>query len=193
MSEFVSHKCKQAWFNLYNIRQIRSFIDNDTCKILVHALVISHLDYANALLYGIKKKDLRKLQTVQNSAAKLILRRGKYDSASQAMKELHWLPVEQRIKHKILSYVHKCLAGDAPVYLQNLLTRWSNEHFTRSTTAHTLAVPRYNGIGLKSFSHAGPTLWNALPKELRDMPNYNSFKKCLKTHLFREAYNLSLS
>ena len=40
----------------------------------------------------------------------------------------------------------------------------------------------------RSFSVLGPTLWNELPRNLRKIVNYASFKKELKIHLFRKAY-----
>ena len=36
----------------------------------------------------------------------------------------------------------------------------------------------------------GPKLWNKLPLELRQKCSVESFKKGLKTHLFKEAYNI---
>jgi hypothetical protein len=69
----VSCSCYQQ---LRNLGQIRSLITEDACIILVHvcALVTSRLDYANALLYGINKNVLAKLQKIQNMAARIIIR-----------------------------------------------------------------------------------------------------------------------
>ena len=62
------------------------------CHTLVLMLCISHLDYANALLYGITKKLLQKYQRIENMCAKLVLYKWKYDSATECLKQLHWLP-----------------------------------------------------------------------------------------------------
>ena len=85
----ISMKCHTAMFNLQKIRQIRSVLNMDACQTIVFGLVTSHLDYANALYKGLLDCDLAKLQHVQNVVAKLILNRSKYDSATQALKELH--------------------------------------------------------------------------------------------------------
>ena len=45
-------------------------------------------------------------------------------------------------------------------------------------------------IGDRAFSVAAPTLWNSLPKDIRDSPTLDIFKTALKTHLFRTAYNV---
>jgi len=40
---------------------------------------------------------------------------------SAALRELHWLPVEQRIDYKLCLLVHKSLRGQAPEYITNML------------------------------------------------------------------------
>ena len=55
-------------------------------------------------------------------STKLVLNLGKYDSSTEALKKLHWLPIESQIKYKIPTIVHKCLFGKAPTYLKELLT-----------------------------------------------------------------------
>ena len=116
----ISMKCHTAMFNLQKIRQIRSVLTTDACQTLVFGLVTSQLDYANALYIGLQDYDLARLQHVQNAVAKLVLNKSKYDSATQALKELHY------IIHKILTLVYKSLKGSAPKYLQELL--YKQEH-----------------------------------------------------------------
>ena len=58
----------------------------DACQTLVFGLVTSHLDYANALYIGLPDCDIAKLQCVQNAAAKLVLNKTKYDSATEVLK-----------------------------------------------------------------------------------------------------------
>ena len=53
MESQVASVAKTCYYKIRNIGQIRSCITSDACKILVHALVTSHLDYCNALLYGL--------------------------------------------------------------------------------------------------------------------------------------------
>ena len=50
---------------------------------------------------------LKKLQSVQNAAARLITHSKKYDHITPILKELHWLPVEERIIFKNLLLVKK--------------------------------------------------------------------------------------
>ena len=93
----------------------------DTAKTLVHALVTCKLDNCKALLYGLPKYKIQRLQYVLNSAARLVTLTGKYVHISLVLMELHFLPVEQRVEFKILLYAFKVVNGMAPAYLQELL------------------------------------------------------------------------
>ena len=83
--------------------------------------VMGLLDYGNALYYGLPNKEVTKLQRLQNYATKTILGRNKYDSSTLARHQLHWLPVVERIKFKLLTLVYKCLNDKVPLCLQKLL------------------------------------------------------------------------
>ena len=99
-----------------NIGRIQSLISVDACRTLVCSLVTSRLDYGNALLYS-TNNIINKLQYVQNTAARLITRKRKYDSITPVLISLHWLPVHYRCQYKLLIYVYKVQHGKAPSYL----------------------------------------------------------------------------
>ncbi|KAK6184551.1 hypothetical protein SNE40_007001 [Patella caerulea] len=121
-SDHITTKCKKAMYGLQKIRNIRHLLTQDACHTLVLGTVISHLDYANAIFIGLPDTQIRKLQRVQNFAAKLVLQMDKYSSSTTALKTLHWLPVRLRIKHKVLTMIWKCLNGLSPLYLRSILT-----------------------------------------------------------------------
>ena len=156
------------------------------CKMLVHSLVVSTLDYSNGILFGLPKKSINRLQAIQNRAAKLILLKSKHDSSTEALKALHWLPIAKRIEFKILCQVYKCLNSSAPSYLTNLLEYRVSTYGTRSISNNDLKVPKVSRLGDRAFGFAGPWLWNKLPRSIRASSSFEQFKKQLKTHLFRD-------
>tara|TARA_B110000881_G_scaffold40031_1_gene32496 strand:+ start:158 stop:3112 length:2955 start_codon:yes stop_codon:yes gene_type:complete len=187
MKKHVSSLCRNINFHLRNLWRIRRFMDRSTCAHAVRSLILSRLDYGNSLLGGLSVTQTQRLQRLQNRAARLIYQVGRRTSAPPLLRELHWLPVQQRIEFKILVHVFNCLYGTSPLYLQDLLTYYkpgrpglrSSQDFTR------LAIPSTKkSFGDSSFSVLGPTLWNNLPSTIRDAPNVQCFKKLLKTHLF---------
>ena len=77
---------KAAFYHLRNIAKIRKFISPSATEVLIHAFVISKLDFCNALLHGLPKYQISKLQYVQNAAARVVACLRKYDHISQALK-----------------------------------------------------------------------------------------------------------
>ena len=187
----VQRKCNSALSNFFQIRLLRNYLTKDSCETLVVQLCLSHLDYCNILLLNAPDCLIAKLQRVQNMCAKLVLRKRKFDSSKQALSELHWLPVQHRIQFKACLYVHKCLISEAPEYLKDLLHIHRPRRYTRQYyDSLLLEVPftKAKTFADRSFSVAGPKLWNSLPYELRDCDDTSVFKKKLKTFLFRKAF-----
>ena len=71
--QHVIAKCQAANINLQKIRHIIKFLTRDTCQQLVPSLVMSHQDYANAMLSGIPKTLIQIVQCTQNQAARITL------------------------------------------------------------------------------------------------------------------------
>lgn len=80
---------KKIFMKLKNISMIRQSLNKEDTKTAVNGLVTPHLDYGNALPYGINQKHINKLQIAQNSAARLIERLNKHDQISHVREELH--------------------------------------------------------------------------------------------------------
>ena len=118
MSKHVSNICKAACFALRKIGTLRQFLSQAATENLVHALIMPRIDFCNSLLYSLSDTQISKLQRIQNSAARLVKCTSVRQPISPILQELHWLPVKQRIKFKILLLIFQCLSGTAPSYLQ---------------------------------------------------------------------------
>ena len=189
MAEHVSHVLKVGYFQLRQLRTIRKYLTPMATKILVHASVISRLDYANALLYGIAETQLSRLQRLQNCAARLVTGDSRQVDSIEVLKKLHWLPIRARIRYKVLLLAFKALHNLAPQYLKDMLPVQSNVRITRSSNGGLRLVERKSSLrfgGDRAFSVCAPKLWNELPSSLRCCSNIETFKRQLKTHLFNE-------
>ena len=158
-------------------------------EILVHAFVSSKLDYCNSLLYGLPKHMISSLQSVQNTAARVVTVTKKFDHITPVLIQLHWLRVHFRISFKVLLLVYKALIGMAPLYIMELLSHCTCSRSLRATDQKLLAVPksRLKPYGDRAFSVAAPKLWNERPLDLRNLDTINLFKKHLKTDRFKKS------
>jgi len=163
----------------------------------VNALVISRTDYCNTVLAGVYGVYMRQLHGVLNAAARLIVRKRKFDNISSTIRDvLHWLPVQQRIQYKRCTLAFNCLHGVAPVYLSTMCQPVSENlgrYCLRSAARGDLAVPVtrtvHYGPRPRGFAVVGPSTWNSLPTSLRDQSlTLTSFCRQLKTFLFSRAY-----
>ncbi|XP_068729056.1 uncharacterized protein [Montipora capricornis] len=104
----VSKICKSSYFHLRNLSSIRKHLTANAAHTIVHAFISSRLDYCNALLYGLRKYLVDRLQHVQNSAARVVTFTGKFDHITPVLIDLHWLPVYYRV----LLYGGECFTGN---------------------------------------------------------------------------------
>ena len=148
-------------FNFIDDRTRKPYLP-DCLRPTVHALVTSRLDLGNAALYGITGTLLYILEMVQRSAARVILRLYRRDqhSMTEALRELHWLPVTQHIDFKLLTFMHSAVHANSPRYLADRITPYVPHRSLRSADQALVCVPRVNlkRFGRRAFSCAGPAL-----------------------------------
>ncbi len=167
---------------LHNIRKIRPFLSEHATQ-----LVLSRLDYCNALLAGLPANSIKPLQLIQNAAARLIFNEPKRTHVTPLFINLHWLPIAARIKFKALMFAYRTTSGSAPLYLNSILQTYVPSRSLCSASEWRIIVP-WSQRGTKSLSQTFtltvPTWWNDLPNSTRAAESLAIFKKRLKTHLF---------
>ena len=82
MGLHIKNVCRSAYSELCRISTIQDLLSADSTKTFVSAFVLSRLDYCNSLLSGCPKHLLEKLQKMQNSAARLVLKAHEQDHVS---------------------------------------------------------------------------------------------------------------
>ena len=157
---------------------------------MINCSITSRLDYCNSLFYGAKGYNISQLQLCQNNAARMLSLRRKFDHITPVLKDLHWLPVEQRIEYKVLLLTYKALHGKTPAYISQLLSLYTPTRPLRSENKNLLRVPRcrLEGFGRRCFAYAAPSLWNPLPTPVKCASSIETFKSSLKTYLINVAY-----
>ncbi|KAL2099993.1 hypothetical protein ACEWY4_004387 [Coilia grayii] len=183
-SDHIASVARSCRYALYNIRKLRPYLTQYATQLLVQAMVISCLDYCNALLVGLPACAIKPLQMVQNAAARLVFNQPKRSHVTPLFINMHWLPVAARIQHKALTLAYKVTSG----YLNVILNAYIPSRMLRSSNANRLAVPspKTKRGHSKLFSVVVPQLWNNLPVPTR-ATSLSTFKKLVKTLLFRDC------
>ena len=157
MDNHINSICQSAFYHLRNIAQISRHISFHNCETLIHASKIGHY---NILLSGLKQDQVRKLQYVQNSAARLLTGTRRHEHVTPVLRDLLWLPVHERIRFKILLMTFKCLNQLAPSYLSDLLIHYIPSRTLRLSDKELLVQLRCHlkTYGQRAFSFIAPKL-----------------------------------
>ena len=171
----ISQTCKICF---YHIRAFRKYLGPEAATYVACALVTSHLDYCNSLLYNLPDRDIEKLQRVQNCLARVVCKASCFSRSKPLLNFLHWLPVKYRIRFKLSTITFKASIFDQPTYLFDYLVPLQNSRLLRSSNTNMLTVPRFRTKwGSRAFAVAAPSTWNSLPVNLRTASSHLIKKK----------------
>ena len=181
----VNNLCRACYFNIRALRRM----SRETAITVAYAVVSVRLDYCNALLAGMSKANLDKLQRVQNALARVVTGQHRRYHITPALVELHWLPVRARITFRVATLVYKLRETRKPSYLSELISDYVPARQLRSSFKTLLVEPFFRlKMGWRSFRYVGPVTWNNIPEDIRTIETLGSFKKHLKSFLFKRSY-----
>jgi len=132
---------KACNFHTRALRHVRSLLTDDVAQTVACSIIVSRLDYCNALFSGALAATFDKLQRAQNNLARVVYQsRGRTD-ARPLLYSLHWLPVRQRVTYKLAVLTHKVRTNATPTYLSELIQTHAPSWTLRSSDAPMLVVP----------------------------------------------------
>jgi hypothetical protein len=173
MCDHLIRIAQTCFYHLRCLRSIHRLLRQDAAAQLVSALVLTRIDYCNAVLADSPSVTPRPLQRVINAAARLVFDLSPHDHVT--LLQLHWPPIEYRVRCKLCLLVHQAINGRAPPYLANLLTtaaRVSSRASRRSAGCGDLLIPATKlKLGNRAFSVSGPTTFNDLQTDLKSCTN----------------------
>ena len=136
-------------------------------------------------LSGAPAATFDRLQRAQNNLARVVCQSRGLTDARPLLHSLHWLPVRQRVTYKLALLTHKVRTTATPTYLSELVQTRAPPRAQRSSDAPMLVPPIRTELARRAFSVAAPSTWNSLPADIRLCENILTFKRHLKTHLFK--------
>lgn len=194
LKQHISKVTSVAFYHIRRLKKVRSILGPVITACLMSAFVLTRLDYCNVVFANLPAATIAPLQRAQNAAARLVKGLGPRDHVSSALRDLHWLPIQQRIIYKLCVLMYQIHTGRSPSYMSSLVIATAD--ISSRSGLRSASTNRYEPhttrlkFGERCFSHAGPKAWNTLPADIQDLTDETSFKRRLKTFLFQQAYTV---
>jgi len=177
---FDSHAravAKACTFHTRALRHVRHMLSTELAITIGRSIVATRLDYCNSLLYGAPSTSLDRLQRCQNMLARVVTQSSSRTSAKPLLQSLHWLPIRERIRHKVATLTFKAHRMSSPP-LSSLLNDHIPSRMLRPSSTPRLIVPRTRTeLAKRAFCVAAPSLWNSLPVDVVDTNTILTFKQ----------------
>ena len=109
---------------LGQISRVKHIFRKDILVTIINSLVFSKLYYCSSVWSNTSASNIRKLQGVQNFAARIVSGTRKFDHVSPALKDLRWIPVKSHLYLRDAILAFKSMTGQVPNYLSsNFISR----------------------------------------------------------------------
>ena len=177
----IIRTCK---YHLRAFRRAAKYINIDEKKILYNSCLASRLAYGDVVWKETTLTQKKRLQVIQNQAARAILTKKPRDSAKPLLKELGWMNLEDKRNLHGQVMLHKIKNGKAPKSLQEMLQRYERpqENDTRQgRSSYFIPTYRTNSMA-SSFYISTIKQWNKVPPEIRETKETLNFKSKLNAY-----------
>ena len=176
--------CKKITAGISAIRRVKPFVDKDTLISIYNAIVRPYFDYCCEVWDVFAESQSKRLQKLQNRAARIILNMSNDVNHSIALRALGWEPLKTERKKAKAKMMYKVLNKMGPKSLTNLFSykcEKTNYNLRDISSGLSLPKPRTNNMK-NSFMYDGAHLWNSIPKEIRESKTLSSFRNKIAAH-----------
>jgi hypothetical protein len=184
MKEHVTRQVQTGNYALCRIGRIRPLLNEKVTKTIVSALVLSRLCYGCQCVAAAGR--LGRLQRVQNFAARVITGTSIYDHIQPVLKRLGWLRIADALSVRSLSLiqrsVHPVINDTSRFTFRDVKVCTSQSHDTRSKTLISFDQ-RWGDTEVRKRT---ATLWNELPRNIRELKGPQTFKKAVMRHFLAQ-------
>ena len=169
--DHVTSLCKIVSQKIFQLTKIKHFLDHHSKKVFFHAHIQSIINYASTLWDNASANTLKPLKSLYKRAVKLVINKSTSLSTLD-YKTLNVLPLNLTLTYNKGIMMHNIMTGCAPLYL----TAKFPINRARNSNSISIPLPRLD-LYKSSLIYSGGTLWNSLPKHLKEIKNYKSFKR----------------
>jgi hypothetical protein len=192
-NQHISHVTKVGFMYLRAVSRQRHCLTKRGAQLLIEAYVISRLNFCISLLFSITCEEGKKLQRILHCSVRLVDQLGRSENVDAPLQEKGWLCIRKRITFRVAMLTYTALMNGTPRPLAALLNnKQESSHasmLTRSTTDSTLLLQHRTRtkMGDAAFRTYAVTVWNSIPRQIRESNTLSSFKVRLWNHLQNSA------
>ena len=175
------------------LSKIRYYVNKHTLRSIYFAIFSSLLMYASTIWGQKSSKHIKRIETIQNQAIKIINFAPKSNSSNELYFESNILKFTDYVKLNNFLLVHDSLHNKLPSALDNSFTPVSDHHsyYTRGSTHLKMIVPKINKVNSGEFSigYQGVKFWNQMvgkyPTQQLHLKNNFFCKRFIKQELLQ--------
>lgn len=176
-NDHITKTASNCLHKLIQINRIKHLLDKKTLILLMNCFIFSKLLYCSTVWSNTSHSKIKKLQLVQNFAARIVLGLRKFDHISQGIRSPNWLPVCDRFYLNDAIMIFKCIHNLVPDYLAEKFTFRSQTNIKNTRQSNHLNILRCRlATGQRSFSYRGAKLWNNRSNDLKNVNSVKAFK-----------------
>jgi hypothetical protein len=172
--------CKTVSRNLFLLSKLQLIVDQDCRKLFYNAYIKPHIDYGSTMWDGCAEVHMKKLNSLQRRAAKLILPDPSL-STDEKLEHIDIFSLKEQHLYNKGAFMFKVFNGDVPEYILDLYSR-SQSRYPNSRNDLILPRPRID-LFKNSISFSGSFLWNSLPTNITSSTSISHYKKALRRHV----------
>ena len=176
-NEHVTNTTSTCMASLCQINRIKHLLDSRTLENVITSLVLSKLYFCSTVWANTSKTNVRKLQKIQDFAARILTGTRKYDHITPVLNELRRLSVSATLALNDAVLTFKCVRGLAPKYLSSRFNTRASVHGRNTRNKNKLDIPAFHtAAGQRSFLYRAVKCWNTLPDEITECKSLHSFE-----------------
>ena len=180
---------KDSCSRLSILKKLKRYTSQSVCKQLVESLIFSRLDYCNNLFIDLSHYQVQRMIKLQKSCASFV--KGTFCSIEDVL-SLKWLLVPERIYFTVLKMTFKGLLNERMPSNFQISTKEKKRELR--TAAETIKLtltsePNYQ----PHFIKYATTLYNEVPKPIKEAENYCAVVPKFKRDLFDKTLARSLA
>ena len=183
----VEKLCKKLQKAIGVMVRLQTILSNSALRSIYFAIFHQHLQYGIVAWGFTTNKNLKRIDTLQRKAIRLISRAKLSANLDPIYKSLGVMKTSDIRNFEVAKFIYRLKAGHTSSVFSPLFqtTEQVHTHGTRQSTQQKYHITRPKlQTTRKGINYTGTATWNSIPQKIRNLP-YSSFKKQFIAHTLK--------